>query len=287
MTCREAAANCDIAHGDRPPSSAIASGSRPGVEQRPLPVCRSRSSRLSVTLVGSGDRDADRAPLRSRISTGPRALGDLTERLARLAGEQALDRQHREPPLATAARSSSTRPRRRQAARAAPAGSRLLAVEPVEQALGLEVDRFAIGRAFSRPRLVASVTYDRRGGPEEPSELPIFELPLAIVPGEQIPLHIFEERYRPMIGHCLEDDAPFGIVFRDDSAPARSVARRCRRGARALRRRPPRIVVTGGEPFRVIDASTPPTGRRPRRVRSRRAEPSRRRRARCGARRVR
>ena len=26
-------------------------------------------------------------------------------------------------------------------------------------------------------------------------ELPIFELPLVLLPGEQVPLHIFEERY--------------------------------------------------------------------------------------------
>tara|TARA_B100001964_G_scaffold238200_1_gene303301 strand:- start:742 stop:1332 length:591 start_codon:yes stop_codon:yes gene_type:complete len=28
-----------------------------------------------------------------------------------------------------------------------------------------------------------------------------------------LPLHIFEERYRDMIGECLEKDAPFGVVL--------------------------------------------------------------------------
>jgi Lon protease-like protein len=28
-----------------------------------------------------------------------------------------------------------------------------------------------------------------------------------------LPLHIFEERYRNMIGECLEQDAPFGVVL--------------------------------------------------------------------------
>ena len=87
-----------------------------------------------------------------------------------------------------------------------------------------------------------------------PDELPIFELPLAIVPAEQVPLHIFEERYRLMIAHCLEEDAPFGIVFGDDSG-ARAI------GCSALvaevleRYEDGRldIVVTGSEPFRVLD----------------------------------
>lgn len=47
-------------------------------------------------------------------------------------------------------------------------------------------------------------------------ELPIFELPLAALPGERVPLHIFEERYRLLVAHCLETEAPFGIVLRTD-----------------------------------------------------------------------
>jgi ATP-dependent Lon protease len=50
-------------------------------------------------------------------------------------------------------------------------------------------------------------------------ELPIFELPLALVPDERVPLHIFEPRYRAMIGACLEDETPFGIVLADDLGP--------------------------------------------------------------------
>lgn len=53
-------------------------------------------------------------------------------------------------------------------------------------------------------------------------EIPIFELPLVMLPTERIPLHIFEERYKRMIGHSLETSEPFGIVFRDDDG-ARAV----------------------------------------------------------------
>jgi Lon protease-like protein len=54
----------------------------------------------------------------------------------------------------------------------------------------------------------------------EPSEIPIFELPLVLVPGERLPLHIFEERYKAMVSRCLDTGEPFGIVLRGDEGPA-------------------------------------------------------------------
>ena len=58
-------------------------------------------------------------------------------------------------------------------------------------------------------------------------ELPIFELPTVLLPGEMMPLHIFEDRYKRMIGDCLDTEEPFGVVFRDDEAePGESAARR-------------------------------------------------------------
>src|SRR2546430_7481948 len=58
-------------------------------------------------------------------------------------------------------------------------------------------------------------------------ELPIFELPLVLLPGEQVPLHIFEDRYKRMIGTSLEEGEPLGVVLRDDEG-ARSVGRTAR-----------------------------------------------------------
>ena len=52
---------------------------------------------------------------------------------------------------------------------------------------------------------------------EQSIEVPIFELPLAALPGERVPLHIFEPRYRMMIAHCLEEDEELGILLRTDS----------------------------------------------------------------------
>ena len=52
---------------------------------------------------------------------------------------------------------------------------------------------------------------------EEPSDgltrLPLFPLNLVLFPGQDLPLHIFEERYKDMIRECLEQDAPFGVVL--------------------------------------------------------------------------
>jgi Lon protease-like protein len=48
------------------------------------------------------------------------------------------------------------------------------------------------------------------------TQIPVFELPLVLLPTEQIPLHIFEERYKAMIRHCLAEEAPFGVLLRTD-----------------------------------------------------------------------
>jgi Lon protease-like protein len=42
--------------------------------------------------------------------------------------------------------------------------------------------------------------------------LPLFPLDLVLFPGVALPLHIFEPRYKEMIGECLELKKPFGIV---------------------------------------------------------------------------
>jgi len=45
---------------------------------------------------------------------------------------------------------------------------------------------------------------------------PLFPLGLVALPSELIPLHIFEERYKTMIGRCLEEGSEFGIVWLAD-----------------------------------------------------------------------
>ncbi len=47
----------------------------------------------------------------------------------------------------------------------------------------------------------------------EHTQLPLFPLGMVVYPGDRIPLHIFEDRYKDLIKHCLKDDVPFGIVL--------------------------------------------------------------------------
>ena len=47
-------------------------------------------------------------------------------------------------------------------------------------------------------------------------ELPLFPLDLVLLPHKQIPLHIFEERYKLMINTCLEQETEFGLVWGTD-----------------------------------------------------------------------
>src|SRR2546423_12491146 len=51
-------------------------------------------------------------------------------------------------------------------------------------------------------------------------ELPLFPLNLVLFPGADLPLHIFEPRYRQMINECYEQQKPFGIALAyPDSEP--------------------------------------------------------------------
>ena len=42
--------------------------------------------------------------------------------------------------------------------------------------------------------------------------LPLFPLDLVLLPGVPLPLHVFEPRYKEMIGECLDEKKPFGVV---------------------------------------------------------------------------
>ncbi|MFK7849300.1 MAG: LON peptidase substrate-binding domain-containing protein [Rhodothermales bacterium] len=44
----------------------------------------------------------------------------------------------------------------------------------------------------------------------------IFPLELVLYPHEQLPLHIFEDRYKEMVTHCLDQQIPFGIILVND-----------------------------------------------------------------------
>ncbi len=88
-------------------------------------------------------------------------------------------------------------------------------------------------------------------------ELGLFPLPVVLLPTERIPLHIFEERYRELIGECLDSGRDFGLVYADDDG-VREVGTRAR-VTEVLARLPDGrmdILVEGGDRFRLVELTT-------------------------------
>jgi len=46
----------------------------------------------------------------------------------------------------------------------------------------------------------------------------LFPLALVVLPGESVPLHIFEERYKRLVGECRDGETEFGIVLVDEES---------------------------------------------------------------------
>ena len=85
-------------------------------------------------------------------------------------------------------------------------------------------------------------------------ELGLFPLGIVLLPTEQIPLHIFEERYRELIGECLEEEREFGLLLADD-AGLRDVGTRAAVTEVLQRFEDGRlnIVVEGHDRFRLLE----------------------------------
>ena len=47
-------------------------------------------------------------------------------------------------------------------------------------------------------------------------EIGLFPLGIVLMPSELVPLHIFEPRYRELVGECLDEEREFGLVLADD-----------------------------------------------------------------------
>lgn len=85
------------------------------------------------------------------------------------------------------------------------------------------------------------------------SELGLFPLQMVLLPGEQVPLHIFEDRYKELIEECLAEDLEFGLVYADDHG-IREVGTRAVVIEVLTRFEDGRlnVVVEGGERFRLL-----------------------------------
>jgi Lon protease-like protein len=85
-------------------------------------------------------------------------------------------------------------------------------------------------------------------------DFPLFPLGVVALPHELVPLHIFEDRYRTLIGECLERGSEFGIVWAADDG-RRSVG--CAMEiAEVLERMDDgrlNILTRGTRPFRIVE----------------------------------
>lgn len=53
---------------------------------------------------------------------------------------------------------------------------------------------------------------------ERPNRIPLFPLDVVLMPGAELPLHIFEPRYKVMIARCLDEKLDFGMILAANQA---------------------------------------------------------------------
>lgn len=95
---------------------------------------------------------------------------------------------------------------------------------------------------------------DTLGRVSDRPDLGLFPLDLVLLPGERVPLHLFEPRYRQLYADCVLEDSPFVIVragvtgTADIGCSARfdSLVRRFEDGRL-------NVVVAGIEPVRIVE----------------------------------
>jgi Lon protease-like protein len=91
--------------------------------------------------------------------------------------------------------------------------------------------------------------------PEHPTrEFPLFPLGIVALPGEMIPLHIFEERYKTMMDECLREEREFGIVWLSDDG-LREIGCACEidRVLEKMEDGRMNLLARGTRPFRVLE----------------------------------
>lgn len=90
-----------------------------------------------------------------------------------------------------------------------------------------------------------------------PDRIPLFPLNVVLFPGEQLPLHIFEPRYRRMVRDCLDARSPFGMLLAMDDGITRVG---CTAEILEVMKRFPDgrmdILTVGRDPFRIVELYT-------------------------------
>jgi Lon protease-like protein len=89
--------------------------------------------------------------------------------------------------------------------------------------------------------------------PDSIERFPLFPLGLVLIPRELVPLHIFEDRYKTMIGECLEQESEFGIVWlSDDGLKEVGCSARVSKVLEEFDDGRMNVLVEGTTPFRLI-----------------------------------
>src|SRR5205807_5472631 len=85
-------------------------------------------------------------------------------------------------------------------------------------------------------------------------EFPLFPLGIVALPGELIPLHIFEERYKTMMNECLDEEKEFGILWlSDDGLRENGCACAIERVLERTEDGRMNLLTRGTRPFRVVE----------------------------------
>jgi len=85
-------------------------------------------------------------------------------------------------------------------------------------------------------------------------EIGLFPLGIVLLPTERVPLHIFEPRYRELIGECLEAEREFGLLLADgDGVRDVGTLARVTEVLELFDDGRMNIVVEGGERFRLLE----------------------------------
>jgi Lon protease-like protein len=89
-------------------------------------------------------------------------------------------------------------------------------------------------------------------------ELGLFPLPVVLVPTERLPLHIFEPRYRELVGECVETGSEFGIVLAAGDGAVHEIGTRAAVTdvLEVLEDGRMNVVVEGRERFRLLELTS-------------------------------
>lgn len=87
-----------------------------------------------------------------------------------------------------------------------------------------------------------------------PERIPLFPLNVVLLPGEHLPLHIFEPRYRRMVRECLEKESPFGMLLSLPDGIARvGCTAEILKVAKCYQDGRMDILTIGRDPYRIVD----------------------------------